>query len=321
MLSKNPYEILFPLHENLERNQKKREKKREKEREEREKRERITVMTYNVSWEALESKDSRSAEMSHCKNKDENNECTNNIVTIITSSQPHDFIFLQEIRMENPNQSRFFMEQMKENGLENMEGIGTDVHPIAGIITMFDRDKYNIVDIKQGDFLTHENDETGRGGRNFLIIVFSRKSDQKIIITINLHAPHHFELNDDKSSIVFNTIRSNVEPYVERYNDPIIIVGGDFNENFNNEYIRQEYRSSLLGNQKLNGFHPFPPTCCTDGRRKNRYSLHFDQLAVSEPYQISYIGESEIETYNKYWKDEKPFMSDHLPIVATIYRP
>ena len=281
----------------------------------------IKVMTYNVSWEALESKNSRTALRRYCINTKKSriqNKCTEGIVEIIADRAPLDFIFLQEIRLDNPNQYNLFMNTMKESGLGHMYGVGTTLNPPAGIITMYDGTKYKYVESKQGDFLTDATSTGGRG-RPYLFTIFQNINNNRIFITINLHAPHRGEvIRRLKLEAVSEPIKQILAEYRQRYPNSMVIIGGDYNERFDNEN-RNTYRS-VFGEQ-LNGFNEHPATCCDASGEDGQYVDHFDQLAVSQPYYIKYI-DVDADYYNKFRLDGRSggraFMSDHLPVTAVI---
>jgi exonuclease III len=268
----------------------------------------INVMTYNVSWEALEGKQSASADMTHCRNAD--NKCTENIVAIIAQNKPADFILLQEIRLDNDNQAKPFMEKMQELGLSNMRGIGTTVGKYAGIITMYDEEKYKVINVVEGDFISPEYARGPLYGRPYLIVVFQRLVDDRIFMVINLHGPQVWEVTPNKTEVVINTIRSEIDKIGAK--NAIIIIGGDFNIDMGRSSTQQTYRQMLDGG--LNGFEP-EDTCCDDGNAGGYTAGSFDHIAVSRPNTITY---EKSPSYAQYWLRGKPMMSDHLPRVAHI---
>jgi uncharacterized protein YjbI with pentapeptide repeats len=292
----------------------------------------IKVMTYNVSWEALESKNKRR----YCNRLDTKtstfqNKCRKSIVEIIADRSPLNFIFLQEIRLDNPSQYNLFIRNMVNASqfnsfqgnvnIYNMKGVGTTVTPPAGIITMYDGQMYRILETEEGDFLTDTNDNTGgKRGRHYLFVVFQHNYSTQIIITINLHAPRPNEVIGDKLKVVTEPIAKILANYRKKYPSSMVIIGGDYNESLNHE-TRNAYRKAF--GVELDGFKDHSPTCCDVSGKGGQmsYTGHFDHLAVSHPYRIRYVN-VDTDYYNKFRLDGKPdelaFMPEHFPVTAAI---
>ncbi len=123
----------------------------------------IYVMTYNVSWESLESVNSGRLDMSHCKINDFN-QCTYNIAKIIgkigiekNNSNLFDFIGLQEIN-QSRNQWNILKKQIYSINPSLLNQMNTEFTNIgkAGIITLYNK-KYKLLSKQEGN-LSFGND-------------------------------------------------------------------------------------------------------------------------------------------------------------------
>lgn len=272
----------------------------------------IRILTYNLSWESLESVDSKRLDMSHC-NQNRENICRNNIAQIIhqmawnnpydrvfsnqNNITPIDFIFLQEVN-SGSNQWTSLKNSLQiidPNFLSNYQTIMTLVKP-AGIITLFDKSKYNLISKIEGN-LTDNSD-----ARPFHILVFKEN-----IICINIHMPHTNKKQDEAFDIIKNNLEKLKDLDLKKFR---FFIGGDFN---NSEPEKLNGFKNLL---KIFGKQFYPEkqkilSCCVP-KDINFYTKSYDHIYDSESEPIIYETIPDIKKYLD--SDKNILMSDHLPI-------
>jgi len=261
----------------------------------------IYVMTYNVSWESLESVNSGRLDMTHCKVKDINL-CVDNIAQIIgkigikkNNSNLFDFIALKEIN-DSKNQWVSLQNKMNPLLLSKMNVEFTKIGK-AGIITMYDK-KYSLITKIEGNL------STGNDIRPYHILVFNQN-----IIFINLHMPH--QKQNESFKIIYNQIKKIIQINQKLINYKIIM-GGDFN---NNNPIEFKYyqKISQLFEIKLNQEPNKLTSCCTN-ISKSTYQKTYDHIFSNLQYLTYYT----LEPIDYFESNDKKMMSDHLPIFASF---
>lgn len=282
----------------------------------------IKILTYNLSWESLESINSLRLDMSHCNNKTENI-CRNNIAQIIYQiawNNPHnkfltnqtnnfDFILLQEIN-SGPNQWTALKNSFQiidPNFLSNYYSVMTQIKP-AGIITLYDKSKYNLV------YKTEGNLTNGKDSRPFHILVFKEN-----IICINIHMPHSIK----KQETAFKIIKSHLEKIADiNLQSYRFFIGGDFNNSEPEKLIGFKTLLKKFGKQFYPEKHKIL-SCCVP-KDKKKHTRSYDHIFDSESEPIIY---DTISDFKKYLDSNKNIlMSDHLPIYGmfsskNIYNP
>ena len=275
----------------------------------------IKVLTYNVSWESLESSKSLKLDMSHCALNNKSNECSDNIAQIIcqyginlitntntnTNKYIYDFICLQEI-INTKNQWKYLenkINQLEPDFLSNYNIEYTEDLP-AGIISLYNKNYYHLIYKFQGQLSNHDH-------RPWQILVFKEK-----IILINVHFPHLTYFQEDSLYI----IKTNIEKIknllnLENLLDWKIIFCGDFNnqdptqlQNF--PFIFQSLNMQLYKEPKK------LITCCVphDFSTYNKSSDHiYSSFAQASLYET-------MDDKKYFIKGDLRIMSDHLPVFA-----
>ena len=275
----------------------------------------IKVMTYNVSWEALEGAKSRKLNMEQCIINNVN-QCSNNIAKIIQQyGSNHDFIALQEIQ-DTPNQWQQLKSNIQQTFLNDFQTEFTTAGR-SGLLTMYNKNKYHLIDKFDGSLPTNSNDS-----RSYQVLVFSEN-----IILINIHMSHNYV------SLVnsFKRLRLIINKIIKKYsrNDFRVIFCGDFN--YNDPFMVPEFQKILkrmstnfqpettLSNREFlpRKAMPFDETklitCCS-----NKITKKYDKSAdhIFDNQTNSLINYQTLIDLNAFISNEQIIMSDHLPVFA-----
>jgi exonuclease III len=275
----------------------------------------INIISYNVCWEALEGMKSKFLDMTYC-GKSPNNTCVNNIAKIIAFdglkliNNIYDFICLQEIK-NIPSQLIELekdINNINPNFLLNYKYVITQIN-IAGIITMYNKNKYTLIKSLDCNF-----DSTA--DRPFHILLFKEG-----IIYINLHAPNireiielnKLETREQKIKEKFKLLKKSIENKLLLLNVELknykIIISGDFNDDIDNDFLN--FTKFTLNKEKSIS------TCCIPNPMPiQNYSRNYDHILVSYN-NFNFFTFNKFQQ-SKYIKDNKSFMSDHLPVFAII---
>ncbi len=275
----------------------------------------LRVMTYNISWELLESVDSGRLDMSHCKlSSASDNECSNNIAKIIcqigickinsneSNQQLYDFINLQEI-LNKKNQWVYLenkINQLEPTFLQNYNIEFTEDLP-AGIITLYNKNKYNLIYKLDGKLSFSDN-------RPYQILVFKEN-----IININVHFPH-FSFKQEEALQILSCQLNKLKlvPLLAGidFTEYKIIMSGDFNNNDPTQLMN--FPLLLIGFGKT--FYREPNklvTCCSP----HNYNKSYDHIYYSDCQASEYKTLNDSEYFIK---SNKKMMSDHLPVFAVF---
>lgn len=192
----------------------------------------VRVLTYNVCWEALEGQRHKracgTASTGHTFNP-----CTANIAELICTHLP-DIILLQEVREQSDVQWKDGLHAALLHHVPAFDTLYswtfTTGMEKAGLMTLFNKRKFTLQSVKQGDFLNADNSRVT--GRPYLITAFADG-----LVVANVHFPHMGEVSRDTTRASFLAeLRAGIHslPSVN-IEDPKweVIVGGDFNlDNF-----------------------------------------------------------------------------------------
>jgi hypothetical protein len=157
----------------------------------------IKLLSYNVNWQNMIS---RNPTIKECKEKDL---CASNINKLIKDELPLDFILLQE----------FDNRDILLSDLVNFDLFETKSDK-ENMVTLVNK-KYKVTKVVDGEF---------EKGRPFLI-VFLNIDDKKICL-INVHMAHNKQHIRDLK-LIEDKIRESKDINIDEYR---IIIGGDFNE-------------------------------------------------------------------------------------------
>jgi hypothetical protein len=275
----------------------------------------INVLTYNLSWEALESKTSTNGDgstrldMSHCK-LNEINTCTQNIAYILLNTKPeneiYDFIALQEVKN---TESQWLVLQneiikLSPTFFDNYN-IEFSEYDKAGLVSIYNK-KYILL-FKTFDYYSDENNKINL----FQILVFQQ------IIFINVHFPHN-----NQENFVQLITKKLLEIQNKFGNNFRIILAGDFNNI--NPLIIPGFSNLINGFTKNTLFESVNTiqTCEKDNISQQCIISGYKQNYNILPDHIfdNYFNDYEYYTrnFNFYTDDMKPLMSDHLPVYARL---
>ena len=275
----------------------------------------IKVMSYNVSWEALEGAKSRKLNMEQCI-IDNVNQCSNNIAKIIQQyGSDYDFIALQEIQ-DTPNQWQQLKSNIQENFLNDYQLEFTTAGR-SGLLTLYNKNKYRLMDKFDGSLPTNPNDS-----RSYQVLVFSEN-----IILINVHMSHNYE------SLVnsFKLLRLIINKIIKKYsrNNFRVIFCGDFN--YNDPFMVPEFQKILkrmstnfqpettLSNReflprKTISFNETKLLTCCSNKTAVKYDKSYDHIFCNQPNSL--ISYQTLTDIDKFVLNGKIIMSDHLPVFA-----
>lgn len=260
----------------------------------------IRVMSYNVSWEALEGTKSNKLNMEHCM-MGNINQCSNNIAKIIQQyGANHDFIALQEIQ-DTPKQWHQLKSNMQQTFLDDYQTEFTTAIR-SGLLTLYNKNKYHLTDKFDGSLPTNLNDS-----RSYQVLVFREN-----IILINVHMSHNYE------SLInsFKLLRLIINKIIKKYkrNDFRVIFCGDFN--YDDPSMVPEFQK-ILKRMSTN----FQPeimklvTCCSNKTIK-KYDKSSDHIFGNKSNSL--ISYQTLTDYTNFISNGQIMMSDHLPVFAVF---
>ncbi len=284
----------------------------------------IKVLSYNVSWESLESASSSKLDMTHCKEQDYNpntnsntktNKCTSNIAHIISQlginkiSKPdckylYDFVFLQEI-VNSENQWACLekeINKLEPEFLKNFNIEYTEDLP-AGIITLYNKNYYHLIYKLQGKL--SKNDLLA-DHRPWQILVFEEN-----IIVINVHFPHLVNYQEEALNILKHNIKKVKELIGINFSNYNFFLAGDFNNGDPSQL--QNFPLLLVDFKKLFYIEPTKLLTCCVPNDFPTYDKSYDHIYSSISPAIFYHTLNQTETFSN---SDLIMMSDHIPVFA-----
>lgn len=268
----------------------------------------LKLMTYNLFWEALQAEES----MSHCSPCTEcDNKCVQNIARIVASFAP-DVLMLQEIRKDSVKQWGTLHAALRRAVPRFDQRYGytyTTKLPIAGVMTLYDKTKFHVKYTVEGNFLSQRNSDRVHPGRPFLITVFAEP-----LIVINLHFPHLVQLKapyNNRQSLMQH-LQVTLARDVPESKDPAyqVVIAGDFNlDDVPGSQVHPELNvvQTLVDGKQFT----LPPTLLRTVDR-NAAGCYDHIMTTLGPFQSYFTLPPRVKV------QLKNFMSDHLPVMATV---
>lgn len=257
----------------------------------------IRILSYNVSWEAMEGKKSNTV-IKKCSRATANTatDCLQNVVKFIDNNKPYDFIGLQEA-------SEFPDIYKKSQAMENMGYIYTRPE-LEHMVTLYNKEKYTL-DTTDGYVLGYMQNP----GRPFIVSFFNNS-----ICVINVHPEHTFPADLYQFDIyllrALQNFKYNKQNIINKLKKYDIILLGDTNNDFSNINTLKLLTNPELGIPNGREFYGINKTksCCSSNLNPtintNMYAV--DQILSTIPTITTKI----IQT--------KETTSDHLPVIAII---
>jgi hypothetical protein len=251
----------------------------------------LTIMSYNVSWEAMTSNTSGQFKLCKtdslgdglCKSNIQSNVSTN-----VKKSNP-DFALFQEAA-EHPDIINLFDNNIYESHV-NTSGKET-------MLTIFNKKKFTLVKAYDSEF---------EEGRPFTIIVLTNNKTKKNIALVNLHAGHKFDTQKTIFDKINDLIKNNIS-YPIKKSITRIIVGGDFNRDVF-EDDTSNYTIKFIDEFELKRFANNKKTCCSVLGYGHKYN--YDHVLDSKSIINKKIIANSVKNY-------KIPASDHILITAKL---
>lgn len=276
----------------------------------------VRVLTYNVCWEALEAKKFK-RKCSEDQGARSFNRCTANIAELILTFLP-DIILLQEIREQSDVQWKDGLHAALLHHVPSFDDLYswtfTTGMEVAGVMTFFNKRKFTLHSVKQGDFLSERN-STSRG-RPYLITAFTDG-----LVVANVHLPHLYEITagpESRAEFAEELRRALYALPGVNIEDPRwqLILGGDFNLDRVStlEGVKQELSvfQRMVPGKKLY----LPPaaydTCV--GQSFDHILTSIQRIPSALYTTVPLGGEGGAEARNRM----RDLVSDHAPVLATV---
>lgn len=258
----------------------------------------ISLLTYNVCWEALEA-NKGNIDMTWCKCNDKNL-CLKSIgdtINKLTKDGLIDFFCLQEI-MEN---SQWDNLKPRIKGLDHYKWKFCSPTQKSGIATFWNTKKYTLIDEKCGDLM--DKTISNSTGRPYQILVFKEG-----FIVVNIHFPHIEQLFGNSLMPIINKLKTKLGEISEFHNPSFnTIIMGDFNTEDAPNLISQ------IDSQRF--FYKYLPsgaTCCSPiphlGSISHIWKSDLIFTTIAKPLEYITI------------KSDTKYTSDHLPVLQIIAR-
>ena len=251
----------------------------------------LTILSYNVSWEAMTSNTSGQFKLCTANNLS-NGLCKSNILSNILSNIKKynlDFATFQEAAEHQDIielfDSNIYEYHINTSGKESM-------------LSIWNKKKFSLVKAFDGEF---------EEGRPFTIIIFTSNNSKKNISLINLHAGHKPDTQksifDKINTLIKNNISYRIKKSIFR-----LIVCGDFNRNVY-EDSTSNYTINFIDEFELKRFINKKQTCCSviGYGHKHVYDHILDSKAIISK---KILGNSV--------KNYKVPSSDHILIIAKL---
>lgn len=267
----------------------------------------LKLMTYNLFWEALQAENS----MSHCSPcKECDNKCVQNIARVVASFEP-DVLTLQEIRKDSEKQWGTLHAALTKvmPSFDDRYGYTyTTRLPVAGVMTLYNKDKLHVKYTVEGNFLTDANSERVIPGRPFLITVFKEP-----LIVINVHFPHLTQLkppHNTRASFIAH-LRTVLRRDVPESGDAAyhFVIAGDFNLD---DIPANRVQTELSVVQHLTSKRVYGPPALVRTVDRNAAGCYDHILTTIRPFDTYFTLPVKLQ------QSMKNYMSDHLPIMATV---
>ena len=247
----------------------------------------INILSWNLCWEAMKASKSKNLDMRKCliNNK---NVCKEKVVDK-----------LKKIIIENNLNLLSFQEFNIMNELVNFKEFN-NYHLVKGVsgketaVSLFRRDLFRYINHEYGDLCGKNM------GRTYLLLeLFNKKTKEKTIF-LNVHFPH----KDSPFKGARVKAEEKMKNLIKKYKTYRIIIAGDHNYEYNmksyKKFIKKKF---FLDSDSKN-------TCCTPNTTK-KPSLKYDIILDTKDNKIKY-------TFPKNPKNNKMFVSDHVPIIASV---
>ncbi len=274
---------------------------------------RRAIMTYNLNW--------RTVNLEKLEDRCKNNVCAESIAHIITENAERfhlDFIYLQEVKITNPNEwgnLRSKIEQVKPSFFQHYSAVGKDRPNVwnndtpyfAGNIILYKKDKYDLLMDNQGKEMLYCMN-VGKNAEDYRPVVFAvfeeRATGQKIIC-INVHYQHGEKEQEFANQSIHKIIESMRK--VAKYREANILLAGDFNHKPVMDKIQ-----FIMDDPTLTDHRPsYIKTCCNHIGDIRKHHLRFwGSHIFSSAGKMKYI----LPNVMKY--NEKA--SDHVPLISFI---
>lgn len=251
----------------------------------------LTVISYNVSWEAMTSNTSGQFKLCTADGLGEGI-CKLNILSNISSNIKKynpDLVTFQEasehldiIELFDPN---IYETHINTSGKETM-------------LTLWNKKKFTIVKSYDSEF---------EEGRPFTIIVLQNNRSKKNIALINLHAGHKFDTRITIFDIINNFIKKSVMLTIKKLVSRVIM-SGDFNRNVY-EDDSSSYTVKFTQEFILKRFPHNKQTCCSAIGYGHKYV--YDHILDSKTFISKKILGNSVKNY-------KIPSSDHILIIAKL---
>lgn len=259
----------------------------------------IKVFSYNIAWEINKPTTGHFGQTgNYCKKKKNVTICRKNIAKEIRNRllKNYDFLAIQEIPFKEtpgyPNLdiptwiNLIGLDQSKYHIFTNMSGF-------EGMITIINKNKYNIIDEFSG--------EVAVKGRPFAGIYTQSKSTNEYILFINIHAGHGSE-NDSAQ------ISNDIEKKWSKYLPQRVIMAGDINRDVTNAGNKS---INIYKMQLYNTLAPRSKTCCGNKADSSMNMTNRPSDHILDSMPNSFIGKT------KAFRGTFPF-SDHLNIEVEL---
>jgi hypothetical protein len=251
----------------------------------------LTVLTYNVSWEAMTSNTSGNFKL--CKeNTLGDGLCKTNILDNISSNikkYSPDFACFQEAAEHNDIVDLFDKNIYKN--FVNMSGKET-------MLTLWNYKKFDLVKSYYGNF---------EEGRPFAIIILLNKKTKKNFALINIHAAHRINSQSSIFDVINNFIKTNIGYTIKKSVNRVLMVG-DFNRDvFEDE--TSDYNIKFIDTFELKKISNNKATCCSILGYGHKYN--YDHVLDSKGVVSKKILANTVKTY-------KYPASDHILVITKL---
>lgn len=273
----------------------------------------ISVLTFNLCWEAIYAKN----KMKSCKINGKNI-CVATIVKIITKYSLEtlknngydvklfDFIGLQEINPYGKDWLKILYPVLEEKRVfKKYKFIGNEKHVVkkSGCIILYNKKKYVLI-YEYSYNITDKQDDA----RPCLIVVLKNKKTKKNYIVVNCHFPHFYNNIEENVKNKFMKLHYILSKLCFEFETTSIVIMGDFNHEFN-----QNFNLYLpIDNDKVSFYDNMKnrysiKTCC-NSNPDGKFSFWSDHI-------FSTLGPCRYFTYNN---EAKTKNSDHKPLYSVI---
>jgi endonuclease/exonuclease/phosphatase family metal-dependent hydrolase len=239
----------------------------------------LTILSYNVSWEAITSLLKQCSSNGICKTN-----ILYNIKYNIKKYNP-DFAFFQEASEHNDILNLFN---------NNIYDYYVNTSDKEYMISLWNKQKFTVVNMYNGNL---------EKGRPFAIIILANNKNKQIIALINIHAGHYIDTETTIFKIINNFIKKNISSSIKK-SITRVIMGGDFNRNI---FIddTSNYTIQFSNDFELIKVVDNKNTCC---------SILSDELT----FNFDHVLDSYKPAIQKIVKHKQFPASDHMPIIVKL---